>query len=264
MSEFSAQDWTLARYAEILDATRLRYAFEPYGTSSTAPHALWRHDIDYSVDCALAFARLEAERGLRATYFFLLGSIYYNPFHPPVRSAIVEIVRLGHWIGLHFDPLAVARPDSRTRAYADEVALQASVLSGLASAPVSAVSFHNPAFAGVLDMDAPRIGGLINAYAADLRRDYLYASDSFGYWRHTPLDRVVTEHTADRLHILTHPVWWRDKPEGSRRRIADAADAAATAILGEHDRLLERAGLFETVRNWDEERNFQHPPDRRG
>lgn len=263
MSGFRSPDWTLARYAEILDTAAGHYVFAPFGTALARPHALWRHDIDYSVDRALPLARLEAERGLKATYFFLLGSVYYNPFHPAVRAAIREIARMGHWIGLHFDPEASAGEEPRSERYERDIAREAAVLADLADAPVASVSFHNPVFSGVLDIDAPTLGGLVNAYAAEIRRTYTYASDSFGYWRHAPLDRVIAGRPSDRLHVLTHPVWWRERPEGSRRRIADVAESVAAAVLREHDRLLQRAGLFEIVRGWDEERKFQHPPDRR-
>lgn len=263
MSEFRSPDWTLARYAEILDSAARYYVFEPFGTTLDQPHVLWRHDIDYSVDRALSLARLEAERSLKATYFFLLGSVYYNPFHPAVRAGIREIARMGHWIALHFDPQASDGEGPRSERYEREITREAAILADLADAPVRAVSFHNPDFAGVLDVDAYRLGGLVNAYAADIRQTYTYASDSFGYWRHTPLHQVIARRASDRLHVLTHPVWWCQRPEGSRKRIADVAESVASAVLREHDQLLQRAGMFETVRGWDEERKFHHPPDHR-
>ena len=40
--------------------------------------ALWRHDVDYSPHRALALAKLEAAKGISATYFFQRRSAFYN------------------------------------------------------------------------------------------------------------------------------------------------------------------------------------------
>jgi hypothetical protein len=259
MTRFAAPDWTLDRYRELLDAAAARLRFEPFGTKHTGPHVLWRHDIDYSLDHALTLARIEAQRGLRATYFLLLGSPYYNLFSPAAREQVRELVALGHWIGHHFDPechAGLQSPGSLEAALAEE----RGILANLARAPVDVMSFHNPAFSGALAMDRDELGGMINVYGARIRGAYVYCSDSFGYWRHTPLHEVLAQPPSSMLHILTHPVWWRQMPMGSRQRIKACVEEQALALAGIHDALLTRAGQIHAVVEADRRRGFHSPP----
>ena len=43
-------------------------------------YLILRHDIDYSPAAALRMAELEANLGVKATYFILFSSSYYNLF----------------------------------------------------------------------------------------------------------------------------------------------------------------------------------------
>ena len=65
---------------------------------------LWRHDIDLSVHRAYSLAKIEKNFCIKATYFFLLGSKFYNIFEKDIKDLILKIISLGHRIGLHFDP----------------------------------------------------------------------------------------------------------------------------------------------------------------
>ena len=256
---YASPDWTLARYAEVLQVAKQRFSFEPFGTASQSPHTIWRHDIDYSVEHALRLGQIEAQHGVRATYFLLLGSPYYNLLDITTGQLLREIVRLGHWIGLHFDP--ERHPNIVQAAELEQrMAWERGILSDLAAAPVDAVSFHNPAFAGVLHMDDEQLAGMTNAYSARLQKDYAYCSDSFGFWRFRPLHEVVSDAAVTRLHALTHPVWWWDRPMGSRERIAAAVrrDAERTAAI--HDDLLQRAGQLDAVIAADRARGFHSAP----
>jgi hypothetical protein len=65
-----------------------------------------RHDVDERMDAALEFARLERERGLRATYFLLHTAPYYA--RSDLLDAALRIQNVyGHEIGLHHDLLTV-------------------------------------------------------------------------------------------------------------------------------------------------------------
>jgi hypothetical protein len=66
-----------------------------------------RHDVDSRLDSALELARLEHERGLRATYFVLHTAPYWDDddLVPRVR----RLQELGHEVGLHNDLVTVER-----------------------------------------------------------------------------------------------------------------------------------------------------------
>ena len=95
--------FTEQAYRQLVEAAAERYRFEPFGTATTEPHVLWRHDVDSSVHRALRTAEIEAEAGVRATYFFFLHSWFYNLLEREVLDRARAILELGHWAGLHFD-----------------------------------------------------------------------------------------------------------------------------------------------------------------
>lgn len=91
-------------YAAFLD--RLRVAettVVPLREFRAAPSPVFglRHDVDDRLESALVFARLEHERGLRATYFVLHTAGYYRG--PNLIPALLELQGLGHEVGFHND-----------------------------------------------------------------------------------------------------------------------------------------------------------------
>ena len=71
------------------------------------PWVLLRHDVEWGVERALSFARIEQERGVAATYYF----------HGPHRSRVFQpgamksIEALGHEVGYHYETLDLTRGD---------------------------------------------------------------------------------------------------------------------------------------------------------
>ena len=39
---------------------------------------VWRHDVDYSLNCSLKLAKIEQEEGVKGTYFINPHSEFYN------------------------------------------------------------------------------------------------------------------------------------------------------------------------------------------
>ncbi len=240
-------EFTERGYAEILRLAKERYRFEGFGTASAEDHVLWRHDLDYSIHRALRLARIEAGLGVQATYFFFLRSPYYSLMEAAIAVAAREILTLGHYAGLHFDPtFYTAIGDARPLEKAIE--FERGVLEDLLGAPVEVVSFHNPALAGLLDNDSPYLAGLINAYGKALREDYVYISDSYGFWRFESLREELASGAHKKLHVLTHPEWWVPEAMPPGERIARCTNGRADAMMKAYDDLLENAGMTETVR----------------
>lgn len=233
------EDFTETSYREIVASARERYAFEPFGTATTSPHVLWRHDVDYSVHRAAALARIEADLGVRATYFVLLHSDLYSVLEPAVHARLREIAALGHWIGLHFDSGFYPGADLDGKA-----AWERDVLEKVIGSPVGAVSLHNPSVYERQNFDAEELGGMLHTGARSVRDDYAYISDSNGYWRFDRLPEVIADGARERLHVLTHPEWWQEVAMAPRDRIlrcisgrARAAEATYDALLADNGRI---------------------------
>ena len=236
-------DFTEAAYVELVDRVADRYRFIDFNTALTAeePSVLWRHDIDFSVHRAHRLASLEAERGLKATYFVLLGCRFYNVFEARSLQLLREIVLEGHHIGLHFDPSILAEEARNQGTVEERIAWEAEVLEQLIGEPVLAVSIHNPDPA-LSWLKLEFLGGLVNAYGAGLHERYIYVSDSNGIWRHRRLMDVVVQDAPRYLHALTHPAWWVPDPTPARARIRRAVEGRARSVMQDYDRELARYG----------------------
>jgi len=231
-------DFTREAYRTLLQTLLARgYRVRRFQEAEPArPDLILRHDIDLSPEAALPIARIEAELGLRAVYFFLLDSPIYAPDAPESRSVYRELVAAGHEIGLHFD--AARHPDDV--AVLDREAAEAcDRLAGLTGREVETISFHRPARA-LLGRSAA-IGGRLHTYQPRFFSSMDYCSDSRGRWRYGhPCSRASV--TAGRaLQLLTHPIWWAHDDAGDReaaigRLIAakgkDIAAAVAETISG--------------------------------
>jgi hypothetical protein len=95
-------DFTLKKYGEVLTALgRGDYRFVSYNESQ---RTILRHDVDRSAGGALRMALLEAERGIKATYYFRVPRTFDV-------QAITRIASLGHEIGYHYECLDKAKGD---------------------------------------------------------------------------------------------------------------------------------------------------------
>jgi hypothetical protein len=200
-------DFSPGAYDNLLRATQTHgYRTLTCDALATAPRPagkllLLRHDVDVSMDYALAMAELEARLGVHATYFVMLRSPLYNLWGRHAVKTLRAIVGLGHAIGLHFD--AVVPGAEKT--VSEWIAFEAATLAVLAQAPVRAFSLHQP----TPEIIAQNIvvPGMLNTYHPEQLAGFHYISDSNRVWRGLdPFATLAAGHEA--LHYLLHPIWW--------------------------------------------------------
>ena len=63
-----------------------------------------RHDVDLSIESALALAIIEKKHDIYSTFFILTSGITYNPLYSKNQDMLRQICEMGFEIGLHFDP----------------------------------------------------------------------------------------------------------------------------------------------------------------
>ena len=72
-------DFSLAHYRELLRAAGDGgYRWAGFDAPPSAGDLILRHDVDLSLDGALAVAEVEAEEGAWSTWFLMTRSVFYN------------------------------------------------------------------------------------------------------------------------------------------------------------------------------------------
>jgi hypothetical protein len=235
-------DFTERAYARLLETARERFRFcRLADATGAAGECLWRHDVDVSPHRAVRLAEIEAERGLPAHYFVMLGSRFYNAHEPAVAARLRRLGGLGHEVGLHFDPMTDGRAAS-FEALAHRLGLEAAMLADIIGRPIASFSLHNPTAISGFSLDQARCAGLCNASSPALVGTFTYCSDSNGLWRHRPLGEVIADASVSRLYALTHPEWWTPEPLSPRARIQRAIDGRAANTGSDYDADLARFG----------------------
>jgi len=171
----------LTHYRELLESAG-GYTWATFEHEPRAGDLFLRHDVDLSLDAALAMARIESELGARATYFLMTESRFYNLSSHPGRDAIAELRELGHAVGLH-----AVYPNARLDERFDRV-----------------VAWHNP---DPEYMSEP-IDGAVNVMQSPWFTPGHYRSDSNQAWREGCPHEELASGTFDWLQLLVHPEIW--------------------------------------------------------
>ena len=180
-----------------------------------------RHDVDNSLEKALAFAQYEQQLGVKSTYFVLLTSNFYNIASQKSRSILKEIQGMGHEVGLHFDEMAYG--DLEKESLIQCVEKEAEIMRQLTGLEISAVSMHRPS-KKTLDGNYVFLS-LVNSYSQKYFKAYKYLSDSRMHWRENVLE-IIESNAFDHLHILTHPFWYNEEEHSMKACLKDFIGSA--------------------------------------
>lgn len=190
----------LAHYRELLEAVRAGgYRWASFDHEPRAGDVFLRHDVDISLEAALAMAELEHETGVHATYFLMTESRFYNLDAHTGRDTLRGLRRLGHAVGLH-----AVHPNAALDERFDPV-----------------VAWHNP---DPEYMSQP-VDGAVNVMQPPWFTKGRYRSDSNAHWREGCPHDELAEGGFAWLQILVHPEIW--VYEGSTMREAMESMLAA-------------------------------------
>lgn len=236
------EDFAETEYRKLLKIAKANWEIIPFVEYKRSGRiCLWCHDLDLSVHRAYRLAQIEAEEGIKATYFIFLHSEFYNALESEVANLIFGIRELGHDLGLHFDPTFYAPKLQSNDNLIALLQFEQHILAETFQAKIRAFSFHNPDLVGQL-VAQDEIGGMINTYGQYIKTHYGYCSDSNGYWRFRRLREVLEAAEDEKLHVLTHPGWWAPVPMSPRARIARCIEGRAAKTAMRYDQLLAEMG----------------------
>jgi hypothetical protein len=173
----------VVHYRELLEGAQAGgYRFVPFDRDPQPGDLFLRHDVDLSLDAALQLARLEAELGVRATYFLMTRSVFYNLGSDPGQQSLAELRALGHAVGHHAVYPHVDLDDRFDRV----------------------VAWHNPD----PEFVSQPIDGAVNVMAEPWFDPERYRSDSNQHWRQGCPHEQLARGEFDWLQLLVHPEIW--------------------------------------------------------
>ena len=218
-------EFTYAAYGKLIALLREKgYSFSNYENYKQHDKVvILRHDVDMDLQKALELARYESSLGVHSTYYILISSDFYNAFSKKNVDLINEISNLGHDIGLHFD-------EEKYKDSADmilELEREVDLLESFINQKINSVSMHRPSQKTLDDDWIIRGGNVINSYSKVFFHDFKYVSDSRCNWRED-IYEIVNSGKYERLHILTHPIWYNQKERSTKQILSDFIKRAQT------------------------------------
>ncbi len=199
-------DFSLEHYRELLRAARAGgYRFAGFDTAPAAGALILRHDVDLSLDGALAVAEVEADEGAWSTWFLMTRSVFYNLASPEGERTISRLRALGHRVAHH-----AVWPHVDLDARFDPV-----------------VAWHNP------DPEYMRepIPDAVNVMEAPFFEPDHYRSDSNQNWRHGCPHEELARGAFEWLQLLTHPEIWAFEGATMRESMETMLDADRASRL---------------------------------
>ncbi len=183
-----------------------------------------RHDIDMRMDRAVAMARVEAEMGVRSTYFVLDTAAY---FKEDLSRDVKEILSYGHEVGWHNDAFQAWFLDGMKRPVREFIETPINKLRNYGATVRGTAGhfvahdiehlFHNYniwklpyKFQSIIPCQQFNLRDFGLEYETYfLERDH-YLCDSGNHWNLDPQKVVAMFNNSDNdiMQILIHPQWW--------------------------------------------------------
>ena len=184
------------------------------GRTTTGKIIFLRHDVDFSLECALKIAESNSELGVNSTFFVMLSNPFYNLFESGSRMKLSKIKDMGHTISLHYDETQYVE-----KHFGLEIELKC--FKNLTGCEPEIISLHRPSKSFLENRWTEQVG-VKTTYDKEYFNDITYLSDSAKKFdRERTIQELERRGQERRIQLLLHPLWWSRNEESSTNRIID-------------------------------------------
>ena len=231
--------FTLSEYRQLIRLAKDRFPLIGYGEYQRHDRfVIWRHDVKYCVPEMSVLAKIDAEEGIKSTFFVQLHSELYNFWDEETVKQINQWVAWGHELGLHFD--CGFHGDAVFGRIESTIDAERKLLEDVYGAGIFSFSYHNPNSTSLKYQDD--YAGLVNAYNKNFFNGPItYVSDSNGRWREKTVRDVLTDPATIKAQINTHDTWWTDE------RIPQIEKLEAAILRGARQKIANYRGYANVV-----------------
>ncbi|HEX7734243.1 MAG TPA: hypothetical protein VF458_05260 [Ktedonobacteraceae bacterium] len=222
-------DFRYTYFRQLLRTVRSRFRAHvlsnaPEVLPNNGPPILFlRHDVKISLARALRMAEIEHEYGLPASYMVRADSLLYSLDERQARVQLLDIVQMGHEVGLHFDlARETCKSPSYLRLLETEICAACDRVEQITCRPIRSISFQRPLpllFGGPL-----LLSGRVNADAGELRQWCL--SDAGGNCHYGDPVKLIAGHGGPVVQMVLHPIWWGERHALAPQRLQEFFDFA--------------------------------------
>ena len=158
-----------------------------------------RHDIDFSLNCALQVAEVEKDLEVCSNFFFMMSSNMYNLLSKENLTIVKDIKKMNHKISIHLDYNLLINHNFLN----EEVKL----FEKMFQTKVDIISIHRPR--EFLKNNNEKVGKIAHTYQDAYFKEMEYISDSSGVNPKAKIDDFINKKGSDKnLQLLIHPIWW--------------------------------------------------------
>jgi hypothetical protein len=204
-----AKQFNLPCYHEILSkAIDMGYVFQTFSDYLSQPKTkviLLRHDVDVSLEYALAMARVEHELKVLSTYFVRVHSTGYNLFDRHNYKRLQELVSMGFEIGMHQEVCNFANNPQEALGM---LIREKAVIENILGQPINGVATHLPKqnTIRITPEMLQQTGFRYSPGSEIFNESAIFVSDSQNRWKRYTFEETLG--FSDKILANIHPVWW--------------------------------------------------------
>lgn len=193
---------TLSSIFKQLQSEKYEFVADPREILSGSRKVFVRHDIDVDLEYAIQVADMESRLGIRAHFYLMLDSPFYNLLEELSFSHLKRLQVYSKFISLHMN---VYRDSSQSLDHAlKQILRNVFVFEQLTEQQIETISFHQPNEVA-MGMELDQVN-LYNVYLLNQSNKVTYFSDTNQSLNVSALQGVAQN--GGNIHLLIHPVWW--------------------------------------------------------